>query len=65
MKKKRVGGALRMQELGYKQVQVWLDQAELRAIGLAKRNKACVGIPLATLLRKLACDFADHTFIHR
>jgi hypothetical protein len=42
-----------MLELGYKQVQVWLDSRELKAI-----QKAFPGEPLAKLLRRLACEAA-------
>lgn len=57
-------GACRMIDLGYTQVQVWLNADERQAIGRAQRDKAAL-MPLATLLRKLACDFADHPFTFR
>lgn len=57
---KRKVGASRMLELGYKQVQLWLDEAEYKAI-----NNACAGQPLATVARRLLCEMAKHPFHRR
>lgn len=65
MKTAKKKGAPRMTELGYKQVQVWLDHNEVEAIGKAKREQGIPTLPYATLLRKLACDFAGIKFASR
>jgi hypothetical protein len=56
----RKKGASRMVQLGYHQVQVWLDPKELAAVRAAHPSES-----LATLLRRLACEDAGHEFHYR
>lgn len=56
----RKTGASRMIQLGYKQVQVWLDAKELQAVQLAAGAR-----PLAAWMRELACREAGIHFHYR
>jgi hypothetical protein len=58
--RKKLSGAKRMRELGYKKVDVWLDPSEFQAIKNAHPSEK-----LATLLRRLACEDAGKQFIAR
>lgn len=44
-------GAMRMQEMGYRQVQLWLDQSELAVINKAAKKD---GKRLATWIRQMS-----------
>jgi hypothetical protein len=57
---KKLTGARRMKELGYKQVQIWLDPSELAAI-----QKAFPKVGLAKLARRLMVEGSGLTFRYR
>jgi hypothetical protein len=54
---RRKKGGPRMKQLGYHLVYVWLDPIELNAI--RQRHPA---EPLASVVRRLACEAVDHPY---
>ena len=63
MMRSELRGSSRMKELGYRLVQVWVDERECEAFKIEAREEG--EHRLAHWLRKVACQAANIRFVRR